>query len=81
MLMRRQSNMKKPNQNEESLNEFLIILVAITILILVLIILALYAINASTSLALSLYVAASLLFVALVLYIDRKATMYERGGK
>jgi len=73
--------MKKPNQNEESMNEFLIILVAITILILVLTILALYATNISTSLALSLYVAASFLFVALVFYIDRKATMYERGGK
>jgi len=68
-------------KGEAMMDKFLPIFVAMIILILVLIILALYTINASTSLALSLYVAACLLFDALVFYIDRKATMYERGGK
>jgi len=70
------------NQNEKAMkDEFLTIFVTALIFILVLVMLALYTINASTSLALSLYVAACLIFLALVLYLDRKATMYEEGGK
>ena len=74
--------MKANNQNEVSTRDvFLFIYVATLVFILVLITLALYATNVSTCLASLLYVAASLIFFALVFYIDRKATMYEGGGK
>ena len=75
------------NQNEGAMMDKLFIflaeifLVSITVVILVFISLALYANNISTSLASSLIVTVIIIFFALVLYLDRKAIMYEGGDK
>ena len=73
--------MEANNQDEELMKDVLLTTFIVTILIVVLITFALYALNAFTSLALSLYVAACLIFAALVFYMGWKVTINGGGGK
>jgi len=69
------------NQDEELMKDVLLTTFIVTILIVILITLTLYTINTPTSLALSLYVAACLIFAALVFYMGWKVTINGGGGK
>lgn len=75
--------METNNQDEEwrEIKDVVLTTFIITILIVVLITFALYALNTFTSLALSLYVAACLIFAALVFYMGWKVTINGGGGK
>ncbi len=70
---------KANNQDEELIKDVVLTTFIVTILIVVLITLALYALNIFTSLTLSLYVAACLIFAAFVFYMGWKVTKYEEG--
>jgi len=72
---------KANNQDEELMKDMLLTTFIVTILIVVLIIFALYALNTFTSLTLPLYVAACLIFAALVFYMGWKVTINGGGGK
>ncbi len=73
--------MEANNQDEESIKDVVLTTFIVTILIVVLITLALYALNTPTPLALSLYVAACLIFAAFVFYMGWKVTINDGGGK
>ena len=74
---------KANNQDEELMKEEFLTISIVTILIVVLITItfALYALNTFTSLILPLYVAACLIFAALVFYMGWKVTINGGGGK
>jgi len=73
--------MKANNQDEKLMKDVLLTTFIVTILIVILITLTLYTINTPTSLASSLYVAAILISLVFIFYLDRKVTINGGGGK